>query len=229
MHPPRGCAATGCTAIRGPHTFSPYCQRHRQALRRHGHPLQRAISIRLLEPYARTVRATHKANPDSALFAILEKRWELLLDMARALAAERASGKAHHGPTGRAAEMLLKIAAVVPFHAVAEAVLSVVIFEDRHRTAFRDDRAFRFALVRRLRHLAPMSKGSHWNNRSKRVSLVYRDAPPKQVEAIGHWLVEVFGVAGRLVSEQYSRLATAPDKDQERIAQAVAGLRSRRK
>lgn len=224
----RPCQVPGCAAMRGSRTFSPYCQAHRATLRRHGHPEQAAVTLRHLAPYMATVRATMRANPDADFWTILRQRWDLMLSFARAAVAERESGRAHNGTEAKAGDLLLKVAAVVEFEKAAEVLLAVVIFEDRHRSAIKSDKALRFLLVRRLRHLAPMSKGSWYSNKTKRVHKVYRDLAPKVVEVIGAWLLEVFGLAGRLVAAEHDRLnRSTPEvqaRQRDRLAEAVADL-----
>lgn len=222
LHP---CEVAGCAALRGPRTYSPYCQAHRLTQTRHGHPLQSPVRVHELLPFRATARALRKRNPDSAVWSVLHERWEALLGHARGLLEARDSGKTFHAPTAQAAEMLRRVAERVEFAIVCEWQLAVLLFEAENQARFKSDRALRFALVRRLRLLAPVNVGTYWDHKRQRVTGVYRDAPPKAVDILGGWLVEVFGLAGRLLAEQERRRAQLSREEQQRLVAAVAALR----
>ncbi len=220
----RPCEVAGCAALRGPNTYSPFCQAHRLARTRHGHPLQKAVTFYELAPFMRSVRASVKRNPDSEVWPILRARWARLIDHANAIAVTRSSGEAFHRPTAQAASMVLEVARWADETRVCEVMLAIYVLEHAFPGRFRDDRAFRFTLVRRLRHLAPMGRGTYWNQKLQRTSSVYRDAPPRAVEVLGLWLAEVFGLAGRLIADAELKRMQAPAAEVKRMADAIAEL-----
>lgn len=219
----RPCVVAGCAAMRGPRTYSPYCQAHRLTQTRHGHPLQTSVTFYELAPFQATIRAAIKRNPSSEVWPILRARWGRLVDHAAAQVAERDNGRSFHRPTLQAAEMLLQVARHADETKVVEVMLALYLMEDSNPRRFKSDEALRFALARRLRHLAPMARGSYWNHKLQWTSSVYRDAPPKAVAILGAWLVEVFGLAGRMVAET-ERKRQAQVDDRQRLVEAAGAL-----
>ncbi len=82
---------------------------------------------------------------------------------------------------------------------------------------FRSARAFWFQLVRRVRALAEVNVGSRFDPRTERIKRVYRDLPPRAIEALARIIVEAIGVAG-------GRLAQLELRDRQRQADQRARL-----
>lgn len=219
----RSCVVAACKALVG-RTYSPYCQAHRQTFRRHGHPLQEPVTGRTLAPFIATVRACRKRNKGSDFWHVLAERWQRLIDHAQAVIDERDRGVAYVRHEAQAADMLLQVVRHATPEQVGDVMLALFALEAEHPGRFHSDSAFRFALVRRLRHLAPMARGRYWNHKLQRMGSVYRDAPPKAVEVLGAWLVEVFGMAGRLLIEAEHKRRQRPTEEQQRIAAAVEAM-----
>lgn len=219
----RPCEVAGCTAMRGPRTYSPYCQSHRLAQTRHGHPQQTAITFHELAPFQATVRATMKRNPTSEVWSILRQRWARLVELAATELQARARGETFHKATVQAAETVTHVAQHADETKVLEVMLAVFVLDDANPRRFRSDEALRFALVRRLRHLAPMARGTYWNHRLQRVGSVYRDMPPRAARITGEWLVEVFGLAGKMVAEAERKQKAMAD-DRQRLINAAEAL-----
>lgn len=165
-----------------------------------------------------------KRNPDSEVWAILRSRWAGVVDHASAITAARDHGESFHRPTAQAADIVLHVARTVDKVKLCEVMLGLYLMEEASPGRFRDDRAFRFALVRRLRHLAPMGRGSYWNHKLRKTTSVYRDVPPRAVEVLGGWLAEAFGLAGHLIADAERERQRAPIAEATRMAEAISNL-----
>jgi hypothetical protein len=110
------------------------------------------------------------------------------------VAASRA-GKAGVRYVRKAAEEVLKVAAVATPRDVIETVLAMSMMEELDRRRFRSDPGFRFQLVRRVRALADVSAGQRYDHRSGKVRRVYRELTPRAVTTIGQWLADMIGGA----------------------------------
>lgn len=221
----RPCHAAGCRSFRGQDTYSPYCPAHRKAVSRHGHPLQTAVLGHELAPFLRVVAVARKRNADNAAWSMLVERWQRLVNHASRLLAMRDAGAAFIRHEAQAAEMLRTVAGTVEPSRVIDAALALFLLQDHSPGRFKSDRAFWFALARRVRHLAPMNRGTYWNAKTKRTTGVYRDAPPRATEVLAQWLVEVFGLAGRLLADLERQRAEQVHAEHQRLADAVAAMR----
>ena len=220
----RICTVRGCGRACGPRTYSPLCQAHRVTRVRHGHPEQRAVTFYEMAPHMAAIRAVVKRNPDSEVWSILAARWERLRGLARGIVEESETGQPFHRPTQQAAVMLLAVSAVADPLKMREVMLSLYLMRQGAPYRFRDDQAFAFTLVRRFRHLAPMSLGSYWNDKLRKTSTVYREAPSRAVVVLGAWLGEVFGLAGVLVAEDLRKRELLAATEGSRMAAALGSL-----
>jgi hypothetical protein len=221
---PRICSVSGCSG-HAASRFSPLCSRHRSTQHRHGHPAQTAVTVTELRQYRRKVAARREANPQSTAWSILEERWSCILMQARETLRAWESGRACVRYSVQAAHHLQAIAAAVPPAAVVEAALGMFLMFDAEPHRFRSDRAFDHQLVRRVRGLAPSSSGSFWNQRTQRVHRVYKDVPPKTVQAIAHHLRGAFASAGLQLARIDRTQPDAAAEERKRLQDALAGLR----
>jgi hypothetical protein len=164
-----------------------------------------------------------RRNSTSEVWAILRQRWSRLVDFAAAEVEARDQGRAHQRAAVQAAETVAHVARHADEMKIIEVMLAVFLLESANPLRFRSDEAFRFTLLRRLRHLAPMARGTYWNHNMQRMGSVYRDMPPRAARIVGMWLVEVFGLAGKLVAEsERKRLEMADDR--RRLVEAAEAL-----
>jgi hypothetical protein len=188
------CRAPGCGS---PTTsrYSIYCSRHQSRLRRQGDVAQQAISKAELNTYLKRVRQRIAKNPDSPAWGQLETRWLSVVEHANGMVAASRAGKAGVRYVRKAAEEVLKVAAVATPRDVIETVLAMSMMEELDRRRFRSDPGFRFQLVRRVRALADVSAGRMYDHRSGKVRRVYRELTPRAVATIGQWLADMIGGA----------------------------------
>ena len=101
------CRAPGCHGAA--HGYSPFCQNHKQALRRHGAPTQEGVTVHELRPYVALVEARKAKNPDSEAWTILMARWGVVQDHARATLQRFSEGHAGGRADRLAAHHLLRV------------------------------------------------------------------------------------------------------------------------
>lgn len=191
----RVCSAPGC-GVRTTSRFSSYCSAHKARLRRHGAPDQEAITKSHLAPYAAVVRARIEKNRQNTLWEQLERRWEILLNHARSVIANRQSGRAGSRHEYVAALELLKLEGAVPAQDVIVTVLAMFVMLELEPRRFRSDPAFRAQLVRRVRGLTDMNAGEWHDHKTGKIKRAYRDLPPRSIKVLGQWLADTFGVVG---------------------------------
>jgi hypothetical protein len=126
---------------------NPYTARHQSRLRRQGDVAQEAISKAELKTYLKRVRQRIAKNPDSPAWGQLEARWLAVVEHAKGIVAASRAGKAGVRYERKAAEEILKIAAVATPRDVIETTLAMSMMEELDRRRFRSDPGFRFQLV----------------------------------------------------------------------------------
>ena len=189
------CRAPGCDSPTTSH-YSVYCSGHQSRLRRQGDVAQEAISKAELKTYLKRVRQRIAKNPDNPAWGQLEARWLAVVEHANGVVAAFHAGKAGARYVRKAAEEVLKVAAVATPRDVIETVLAVFVMQELEPRRFRSDPGFRFQLVRRVRALADVSAGQKYDHRSGKVRQVYRELTPRGVATIGQWLADMIGGAG---------------------------------
>lgn len=218
----KSCQASGCSeAASG---FSTYCDHHKQSLRRHGDPAQAGVTVHELRPYVAGVAARHAKNKDSDAWTILAKRWVLLADHARAVLARYAAGEPSQRFEVKAAQQVVNLADTVPADAVVHMAIAMYLFRDDQPGRFRSDKAFDYQLVRRVRGLSDVNAGTYWDQKAGRNKRVYRDLPPRAVEALAVWLKDAFGLAGLMLARKQRGEAAQVVEERHRLAAALEGL-----
>ena len=107
---------------------------------------QEAISKAELGTYLKRVKQRIAKNPDSPAWGQLEGRWLAVVEHAKGVVAEFRAGRAGARYVRKAADEVLKIAAVATPRDVIETVLAMSMMEELDRRRF-----CRFQLVRRAR------------------------------------------------------------------------------
>lgn len=216
------CRAPGCQAAT--HGYSTYCQNHKQNLRRHGSPTQEGVTVHELRPYVALVEARKAKNFSSEAWTILTDRWEVVQGHARATLQRFAEGRAGHRADRLAAHHLVTVGQAVEPWVVVKTALALFIMQEQQPSRFASDAAFDFQLVRRVRGLTESNAGTYWDHKAQRSRRVYRDIPPRVIEAMAQPLKVAFGTAGlMLAAKEREDIAKAND-ERRRLTAALEGL-----
>lgn len=190
----RPCAAPGCAEpVAG---YSTHCERHKRALRRHGHPDQEGVTVHELKPFRDRVAARRAKNRQNPAWGLLADRWGRLVSHAEDVLKAFAEGKAGLRHERIAAARITTLAGAVPAEVVVETALAMFFLQDAHPQRFRSDRAFDFQLARRVLGLTEVNAGTYWDDKLGKVKRVYRDTPPQVLETLARYLKHAFGAAG---------------------------------
>ena len=195
--------------------YSTKCDRHRRALRRHGHAEQQGVSVHDLQPFRKAVAARRMKNPTNPAWGLLQARWEALTSQAVAVLDAFALGAPTITYERMAAELLIVLRDAVPAEVVVDTALAMVAMENQLPGRFRSDRAFLFEMARRVRGLANVNAGSRWSPVEARMKRTYTEVPPRVLERLGASLQLAFGVAGMRLAELDKR--DAQGKQAERV------------
>lgn len=181
--------------------YTRLCAAHKARKRRHGAPNQQRISNKDLAPYIRRVRARIEKNSQSAVWGILEGRWEAVVAHSRRIISEYHKGRPGNRFERRAAVEALKVADAASPAAVVETFIAMAMMMQLEPRRFPTDEGFRAQVVRRVRALSDMCFGEGWSQRTQRVKRYYRDVPPRATHVLWSWLLQAFSDAAvKLVS-----------------------------
>ncbi len=125
----------------------------------------------------------------------------------------------------KAAEELLRLDRNVPFEELACTAMAMKVFQCANPRSFRDDRAFDFQLVRRVRALDELAVYKTWNCKRRVMHRVYRDLRPQTVEALAQYMKLAFGEAGLLLQDHEKARPDLRATESRALANAVAALR----
>ncbi len=215
------CTAGGCVKpVAGNPSFGRYCGAHRQRRRRHGDAEQRTLTQRDFHGIEKALKGRVARQHGLRLWALLDDRWTALVALASDIveAAKRGPYNRHEK---RAAEEVLRIATSADGRLVWQRVAALHMLQEKHPRTFASDRAFRFELVRLVRQLSDMNRGSYWNNSTGRVHRVYSDVPPKAVEVIAEWLIAAFGVVGLRLAREEDAAAARQARERTEFHEAL--------
>lgn len=216
------CRVHGCPAEA--HGYSTYCQNHKQNTRRHGAPTQEGVTAHELRPYVSLVEARKDKNPGSEAWTILTDRWGVVQEHSKATLQRFIEGRAGSRAERLAAHHLVTVGRAVEPWVVVKTALALFIMQEQRPTRFATDAAFDFQLVRRVRGLTETSAGSYWDHKEQRSKRVYRDIPPRVIQAMALPLKAAFGTAGlMLAAKEREDIARAND-ERRRLAAALEGL-----
>lgn len=195
----KDCAVATCSAICA--GYSTHCERHKRALRRHGHPEQEGITVQELHPYRKRIAVRQTKNPANATWGILRERWAAVAVNAETVLKAHASGKPGSAYIIKAAHHINHLATAVPDGVVMEAALAMFLMREAQPQRFRSDRAFDFQLSRRVRALSDLNAGTYFDHETGKTKRVYRDVLPGTLMALSEPLKAAFGVAGVFLAE----------------------------
>lgn len=219
---PHTCTLPGCgSAVLA--RFSPYCQRHRQAQRRHGHPLQTAIRATEVAPWLRLIAKRQAENPNNEAFAILRGRWDSMVGQALAYQSTADSGTSFVRIESLIAQQLVTVAGSADADTVVRTALALGMHLQDDPRRYISDTAVLYQMARRVLKLAPRSIGRSWDHKKQTSRTFQRDLPARVLERLGVRLNEAFGgAAAQLYAIEQARL---PLEEVER-RQLAAGLQS---
>lgn len=216
------CRATNCESPR--HGFSIYCQSHKQALRRHGSPGQRGVTVHELKPYVALIEARKAKNETSDAWSMLSARWDVVQDHARATLQSYAEGVPGHRAGRIAAHYLTTIGRNVEAWQVVRTSLAMYLLQDQNPSRFESDVAFDFQLVRRVRGLTDSNAGVYWDHETQKKKRVYRDIPPRAIHAMAQSLKTAFGAPGLMLAAKEREDVEKAREERKRMAVAMEGL-----
>jgi hypothetical protein len=218
----RTCVAQGCSESAA--GYSTLCRQHKQAQRRHGSPIQHAVTSQELGPYVALVEARKSKNPKSEAWAILESRWATVGEVSRSTLQRYAEGQASQRYAVQAAKLIRNVGENVEAWTVVKVALAMFILQDQQPRRFTSDEAFDFQLVRRVLRLAPVNAGKYWNQRDGKVKKVYRDVPPRTIRTIATLLKETFGGPGLTLAAKEREEAEKGADERRRLANALGDM-----
>lgn len=193
------CAAPHCAEpVAG---YSTLCESHKRTLRRHGHALQKGITVLELKPFQDRISARRAKNPANPTWELLRGRWEALTAHAKAKVDAYANGSPAISYERQTAEQLGVLRTTVPVDAVIDAALAMFLLWEQSPHRFMSDKAFNFQLARRVRGLAEANSGSHYSAKEGRIKRTYKDTPPRVLDCLAESLKVAFGIAGMRLAE----------------------------
>ncbi len=216
------CRAPGCQSVA--HGYSPYCQNHKQVLRRHGAPMQEGVTVHELRPYVTLVEARKAKNPDSEAWSILTARWDAVQDHAKATLQRFADGLTGSRVERLAAHHIGKVGQEVEAWSVVKTALAMFIIQEQRPSRFSTDAAFDFQLVRRVRGLAESNVGIYWDHKEQRSKKVYRDIPPRVMQVMAQPLKMAFGAPGLTLAAKEREDIQRANDERKRLISALEGL-----
>ena len=193
------CAALHCAEpVAG---YSTLCESHKRTLQRHGHALQKGITVLELKPFQDRIQARRAKNPTNPTWELLRGRWEALTAHAKATLDAYSNGSPAISYERQTAEQLGTLRSTVPVDVVIDTALAMFLLWEQSPHRFLSDKAFNFQLARRVRGLAEANSGSHYSAKEGRIKRTYKDTPPRVLDCLAESLKVAFGVAGLRLAE----------------------------
>lgn len=158
------------------------------------------VSLAELKPYRARITARIKTNAGNPAWAILRTRWEALTSYSLGCIERRNAGEPYNRWEFRAHQEVIKLATYADPDELTVMVLAVYLLRAEQPHRFRSDDAFRFQLVRRCMRMTDVNVGVSYNYKTGRSVRVYRECPPRVIDTLGGYLMEVFGVAAAYVA-----------------------------
>ena len=208
----RQCRVPGCDRSAASR-YSSYCPAHRKRDKRHGHPLQEAITVRALKPYRKRIeRVLEGDNPNG-------KHRKRLEDACRALtwwAKDYLRKPVRIRHYRQAAQAILAVFEENEPEAVGTVIGGMVLMWREEPRRFRSDEGFFFQMARRFRGLSDQHIGVTFDRKLGKTRKTHRDYPPRATRALSEMLIEAFKtfVAGVVIATE-SETAKTIDRLEE--------------
>lgn len=219
----RHCIIPGCQFAAA--SLGRHCNTHRSRARRHGHPLQTAVTKGNLKPYLMTVDEVIERNSESPLWSLSVRRWEALVQRSHSVVAAYRNGKALQRNRRQAAQEIVNLADHVAGVEILRTVCAMYLLQERWPQRFQSDEAFLHQLVRRCCGLTEANAGTWYDGATGKVKRAYRDLPPKTVLVMGRQIGEVLGVVGLKVSRLDHQNAADERQASEAFSNALGTLK----
>jgi hypothetical protein len=168
------------------------------------------------------VEVRYFKNINNPLWSILEEKWKRCYEEAVGVVSEFNSGRPmlHHRKL--AAEEVIRLYKTADFHKLAYTALGMFIMFTLANRLFEDDWAFRVQLVKRVIRLSPVNILTYeYEDRSSKIA---RELPPKSMEVLSEWLIQVFGGTGLALAEMEKKEEKAIQEERWKLDEAVRGL-----
>jgi hypothetical protein len=220
----RPCTVQGCNSVVHAR-YSPYCNKHRRALGRHGSPHMRAVKASELQPFLRLVADSQAKNPTNEAFAILRQRWSRMVEAANALAGRR-TGSATLRAEADAASVILGVAAAASPDIVVANAMAVAAHYTYDPRRYVNDEAVMYAMANRVRRLDPGTAGRFWDQKSRAMRSVRKDVSPRVLLFLGSQLVQAFAHAGAQWWRLEEKRRPDAEVEQQRLNAALATLKA---
>lgn len=186
--------------------------------------MQEGVTTQELRSYVALVEARKAKNPHSEAWSILSARWDVVRDHAKATLQWFSEGLAGGRVERLAAHHLEKVGQEVEAWSVVKTALAMFIMQEQRPARFSTDTAFDFQLVRRVRGLADSSAGAYWDHKEQRSKKVYRDIPPRVMQAMAQPLKMAFGAAGLTLAAKEREDIQRVNDERKRLTNALEGL-----
>lgn len=188
------CTVAHCHEKRVQGSASNYCQRHRTGNKQHGDPLQVPLRIPQVRKVETEVRKIYK-RLSPARRAELPDRAARYCKPFHEFLQSCAEGSSEFGNNRFAVESgarLLRVFDEVDPLSILTRASALYLMREQMPHVFRNERAFRFQLVRAVRKLTSVADGSYWNNRNQRKQQIVNEIPMRVRENMAEYLVEFF-------------------------------------
>jgi len=135
-------------------SYSTLCESHKRTIRRHGHALQKGVTVQELKLIQDRIAARRAKNPANPTWELLRGRWEALAAHAKATLDAYAHGSPAISYERQTAEQFGTLRATVWVDVVIDTALAMFLLWEQSPHRFMSDKAFNFQLARRVRGLA---------------------------------------------------------------------------
>jgi len=181
--------------------YSTLCESHKRTLRRHGHALQKGITVLELKPFQDRIQARRAKNPANPTWELLRGRWEALTAHAKATLEAYSNGSLAISYERQTAEQLGTLRTTVSVDVVIDTALAMFLLLEQSPHRFMSDKAFNFQLARRVRGLAEANSSCSYSAKEGRIKRTHKDTPPRVLDCLAESLKVAFGVAGMRLAE----------------------------
>jgi hypothetical protein len=216
----RNCGVPGCTS--GVATeYGLYCTRHAANKRRHGHPEQHAVLKSDLKPYLASIRERRAKNDGKKLWGIMEARWSGIVSICDGILHDK---MALYAPKREAAREIVKLGSHVEAQSVVDTVLAMYLLQYHDPRRFKSDDAFWTQLVRRVRGLTKLNRGSWKDAQSGKIKTAAKEVQPRTAEAMAYFIKEALGAAGVWIAKLEMKEREERERERQEFHQALEEL-----
>jgi len=214
----RQCIVYGCLSTSN--TYSQYCSTHKSKLRRHGHPEQGGITKSDLKPYLTHYQRILESNSQLNVWGQLDGLWLKLVAQASVSKASTMLNKVR-----QAADEVTRLAADQVPGVIVKTVVAMFMMAEDQPKRFKDDRAFRTQLVRRVRALSQRNMTASKSARSGRVTRVYTELSPRVTEVMADWLSRIIGPSALLIVRREKEQEAKDREERMRLLQGIGEIK----